>query len=61
MLNALSKCDALLQVVRAFQNEQVAHPEGSVNAARDLDALRFELIISDLAIVERRSSASRRA
>ncbi len=54
VLTALSKCDALLQVVRAFEDEQVAHPEGSVDAVRDLNALRIELIISDLAIVERK-------
>ncbi|NLG29440.1 MAG: redox-regulated ATPase YchF, partial [Chloroflexi bacterium] len=54
VLNALSKCDALLQVVRAFSDEQVAHPEGSVDALRDVASLRLELIISDLGIVERK-------
>lgn len=54
VLNALSKCDALLQVVRAFGDPDVPHPEDSVDPARDLEALRLELIISDLAIVERR-------
>ena len=54
ILTALSKCDALLLVVRAFENDQVAHPDGSVDALRDLEALRFELIISDLGIVDRK-------
>jgi ribosome-binding ATPase len=54
LLNTLSKCDAILYVVRAFQNEQVLSPEGSVDPTRDLRALRFEMVIADLAIVERR-------
>jgi hypothetical protein len=54
VLNALSKCDALLQVVRAFDDEQVVHPEGSVDAMRDVESLRLELIISDLGIIERK-------
>ena len=54
VLTALSTCDALLQVVRAFSNDQVPHPDGEVDAARDLAALRLELILSDLVVVERR-------
>ncbi|NLD72054.1 MAG: redox-regulated ATPase YchF [Chloroflexi bacterium] len=53
-LNALSRCDALVLVVRAFENDQVPHPDGAVDAARDLASLRLELILSDLTIVERR-------
>lgn len=54
LLNALSQSDALLHVVRAFEDDKVPHPEGSVNAVRDLAALEFEFLISDLGIVERR-------
>jgi ribosome-binding ATPase len=54
VLTALSKCDALLLVVRAFANDDVLAPEGTIDPRRDLAALRFELIISDLAIVEHR-------
>ena len=53
-LTALSQCDALLQVVRAFASDQVPHPDGKVDPARDLDTLRFELMVSDLSIVENR-------
>lgn len=53
-LHALSTCDALLLVVRAFENEQVIHPEDSIDPVRDLETLSFELLFSDLAIVERR-------
>ncbi len=54
LLNYISTADALLHVVRTFADEAVPHPEGSVNAARDIEALDLELVFSDLAIIERR-------
>ncbi len=54
LLNAISPNDALLHVVRAFQDDEVPHPEGTVDPARDLAALDFEFLFSDLAVVERR-------
>jgi len=54
LLNALNQNDALLHVVRAFEDDTVPHPEGSVDPARDLAALDTELLLSDLLIVETR-------
>ena len=54
LLNALAQNDALLHVVRAFEDEHIPHPGGRVDAIRDLKALEFEFLISDLQIVERR-------
>jgi hypothetical protein len=54
LLNYISTADALLHVVRTFADETVPHPEGSVDAARDIEALDLELVFSDLAIIERR-------
>ncbi len=54
LLNQISKADALLNVVRVFQNEAVPHPEGSVDPARDVAAMDLELAYSDMAILERR-------
>lgn len=54
LLNQISKADALLEVVRVFQDESVPHPEGSVDPARDVATMDLELTYSDLAIVERR-------
>ncbi len=53
-LNYLTTADALLQVVRAFEDDQVPHPEGSIEPKRDIASLDLELAISDLAIMERR-------
>ncbi len=46
--------DALVHVVRSFADEAVAHPSGSVNPARDAQAMEDELILADLGVVERR-------
>jgi hypothetical protein len=54
LLNAISINDALLHVVRAFRDETIPHMRGSVNPARDLRDLDAELILADLAVVERR-------
>jgi len=54
LLNYLSKADALLHVVRAFKDETVPHVDGSVDPKRDIATMNFELIFSDLSIIERR-------
>ena len=46
--------DALVHVVRAFRDEAVAHPKGSVNPARDAQAMEDELLLADLGVAERR-------
>ena len=46
--------DALVHVARAFRDEAVPHPSGSVNAARDAQAMEDELLIADLGVAERR-------
>ena len=54
LLNAISQSDAILHVVRAFEDDRIPHPDGNVDAIRDLSALEFEFLIYDLQIVERR-------
>ena len=53
-LARLRTADALLHVVRAFDDPSVAHPEGSVDPARDLERLDYEFVFADLAVVEKR-------
>jgi GTP-binding protein YchF len=53
-LARLRDSDALLHVVRAFEDPANPHPEGSVDPARDLDRLDVEFVLADLALVERR-------
>jgi len=53
-LARLRDSDALLHVVRAFEDAAHPHPEGSVNPVRDIDRLDTEFILADLALVDRR-------
>jgi GTP-binding protein YchF len=53
-LNYLTTADALLQVVRTFEDDRVPHPEGSIDPKRDIVSLDLELAVSDLAIMDRR-------
>ncbi|KJR42941.1 GTP-dependent nucleic acid-binding protein EngD [Candidatus Magnetoovum chiemensis] len=46
--------DALVDVVRAFENEAIAHPDGKVDPVRDALTLETEMILSDLDLVEKR-------
>ncbi len=54
LLNQLSTVDTLICVVRAFTDESIPHPEGSLDTRRDISTLNMELVFSDLAIMERR-------
>lgn len=54
LLNHLSGIEGFVHVVRAFENATVPHPDGSVDAARDLMALDTEFLLNDLGTVERR-------
>ena len=51
-LNQLKDVDALVHVVRAFDDQEIPHPEGSVNGTRDLASLDLELIFADLELGE---------
>lgn len=50
----LKNVDALLHVVRAFEDPNIPHSEGSVDPRRDIGLFELEMIFSDLAMVERR-------
>jgi len=54
LLGYLTTADALLQVIRAFEDGKIPHPEGSINPERDIATLDLELAFSDLTIIERR-------
>jgi ribosome-binding ATPase len=53
-LARLRDSDALLHIVRAFEDPANPHPAGSVDAARDLEQLDLEFTLADLAMAERR-------
>ncbi len=51
---AYKNADALIHVLRAFRDPAVPHPSGSVDPARDAQAMEDELILADLGVAERR-------
>lgn len=53
-LSAARNVDALVQVVRAFRNDQVPHVLGEIDPGRDLELLQTELFLADLGVVEKR-------
>ena len=55
-LNLLQRADALLVVVRAFEDDSVPHAGDGVDPMRDAEAMLYELAFADLEILERRLS-----
>jgi len=54
LLGHLAQADALVHVVRAFESEEIPHPDGGVDPMRDIETLNLELTFSDLGIIEKR-------
>ena len=53
-LNYIAQVDALLHVVRVFDDPSIPHPLDTVDPRRDVEAVDLELSFSDMAIIERR-------
>ncbi|MCR5824735.1 MAG: redox-regulated ATPase YchF [Lachnospiraceae bacterium] len=52
----IREVDAIVHVVRCFEDSNVIHVEGSVDPGRDIETINLELIFSDLEVLERRYS-----
>lgn len=53
-LDNIRKADALVHVLRAFEDDNVAHAEGSINPMRDIETINLELLFADLGVIENR-------
>lgn len=60
-LGHIRSVDAVLHVVRCFESEDITHVDGDVDPQRDIDVIELELILADLAVVERRQERLRRS
>ncbi|MDY7013213.1 MAG: redox-regulated ATPase YchF [Cyanobacteriota bacterium] len=56
----IREVDAIVHVVRCFENDDIIHVSGSVDPARDIEVINLELALSDLAQVEKRSDRVRK-
>ena len=54
-LSNIREMNALLHVVRCFDDENVIHVDGNVNPLKDLETINLELIFADLEVLEKRS------
>src|SRR5690606_14504485 len=57
----IRETDAIVHVVRCFDDPDVSHVMGSVDPVRDREVIEFELALADLATVEKRVDRTRRA
>lgn len=61
-LSNIREVDAILQVVRCFENDDIIHELGSVDPIRDIEIINSELILADIAVLDKRlSSRSKKA
>ena len=53
-LSNIREVDAVVHVVRCFENDDIIHVEGSINPARDIETIDLELILADIEVLDRR-------
>ncbi|MBR6795211.1 MAG: redox-regulated ATPase YchF [Clostridia bacterium] len=60
-LSHIREVDAIVHVVRCFEDDNIIHVDGSVDPLRDVETINLELIFSDIEAVERRLERTRKA
>ena len=60
-LSNIREVDAIVHVVRAFEDTNIVHVEGSVDPVRDIETINLELILSDMEILDRRIDKTRKS
>ena len=59
-LSHIREVDAIVHVVRCFENDNIIHVDGSVNPVRDIETINLELIFADLETVQRRKEKAQK-
>lgn len=60
-LSHIREVDAIVHVVRCFEDTNITHVDGSINPLRDIETINLELIFSDIEMIERRIDRVRKA
>ena len=60
-LSHIREVDAIVHVIRCFEDDNIIHVDGNVNSLRDLETINLELIFSDIEMVERRIDRTKKA
>ncbi len=50
----IRECDAIVHVVRCFENDDIVHVDGNIDPKRDIETINLELILADVEMLERR-------
>ncbi len=53
-LDNIRKADLLVHILRAFENKEVIHVDGSINPMRDIETINMELLFADLGVIDNR-------
>ena len=56
----IREVDAIVHVVRCFENDDIVHVDGNINPERDIETINLELILSDIDLLERRIDKTRK-
>ncbi|NLV36607.1 MAG: redox-regulated ATPase YchF [Clostridiaceae bacterium] len=59
-LSHIREVDAIIHVVRCFEDANIVHVDGSIGPARDIETINFELMFSDLEMLEKRIDKTRK-
>lgn len=60
-LSHIREVDAILHVVRCFENDDITHVDGSINPERDIETINLELILADLDVLAKRIDNRKKA
>ena len=60
-LSHIREVDAVIHVVRCFENDDITHVDGCIDPARDIETINLELVLSDLDILSRRVDSRKKA
>ena len=60
-LSHIREVDAIIHVVRCFEDDDIIHVDGSIDAKRDIETINLELILSDMEMIERRIDRTSKA
>jgi len=60
-LSHIREVDAIIHVVRCFENDDITHVDGNIDPKRDIETINLELVLSDLDILSRRVDSRKKA
>lgn len=60
-LASIRECDAIVHVVRCFEDTNITHVDGSIDPVRDIETINLELIFSDIEMLERKIDRTKKA